>query len=180
MKDIFNNMIIYTVIMFFLVFLIGIYGIVKTDYFYPIVEENFLNENLTPNATLTAYTELKEDFLFTENPMLIIVNYVGMFGLALLFYSAWNSGYNTRYYNISEIMINYVLLFIVIFYIVVLVINYLINIFVNQLLLVLFSDILNQIYSFNLFYNYFIGIFLICVFISFIGNQIRYYKAIDV
>lgn len=180
MKQIFNNMIIYTVIMFFLVFLIGIFGIAKSEFFFPIVEENFLNENITPNATLTAYTEFKDDWLFTENPMIEIVNYIGMFGLGMLFIYAWKSGYNTRYYNISEIMINYVLLFILIFYIVVLVMNYLINIFVNQLLLVLFSDILNQIYSFNLFYNYFIGIFLICVFISFIANQVRYYRVIDV
>lgn len=177
MKQIMWNMVGFFVIMFGAIFMVGIYGVMKTEYMYPISDDLM---NGTPNETYQEYLTLKNDFLMSDDPFLILLNYVSFIGLMWLFVDSARTGWNSRFYSLKDTMIQYSVVFILVFYLLVIVMNYFINIFVDQILIVLFNDILAQVYAFQLFYNFFIGIFLICVLISFVANQIRYYKAIDV
>lgn len=177
MKQIVWNMLGFLVLMFSAILLVGIYSMMKVEYMYPISDDLM---NGSPNETYQEYLALKEDFLMSDDPFIILLNYISFIGLMWLFVDSARTGWNSRLYSLKDTMIKYSVVFILVFYILTIVMNYLINIFVEQILVVLFNDILNQIYAFQLFYNFFIGIFLICVLISFISNQIRYYKAIDV
>ncbi len=173
-------MILNLIIMSLAIFLVGTFEIMRNDYMFTIVEDNFMNENATTNTSLANYNTLKADFIFTNEPFILLLNYGQFIALVMLFsYSAYE-GFNSRPMNLKDTMINYSLVLILVFYLLIILFNYLANIFVDQLLVVLFNDILSEVYMFNLFINYFIGIFLIAVLINFIANQIRYFKAIDI
>ena len=180
MKKIVMNFILYLTIMSGLIFVIGVFEIVRNDYMFNIVEDSILIEADTPTTIYATYETMKADNIFTNTYFIFVLNFIGILGLFYILVEAFKRGWNSKPKNISDVFINYGLLWIILFYILLTVFNYIKDVFVTQILVLLFNDITNEIFIFNFFVTYFIGLFFIAILLNFFANQIRHFRTIDI
>lgn len=180
MKRITLNFLLYLLIMSGLIFLTGVFEVSRNEYMFEIVENNVLIQNSTPTEIYNTYLNIKSDNLFNNTYFVYVLNFFGFLGVFYLIYDAFKSGWESKPLSFSEIFFNYGLLLILLFYLLLILFNYFKDVFVNQILIILFNDLLNEIFIFNFFTTYFIGLFLIAILLKFFANQIRHFKTIDI
>lgn len=186
MNNILRNFLLLLLAFSTLTMITGLFEAVRNEYLFTTMENNFLNNqtdamgNVMPQTSLDAYTNLKTNFIYTNQPFIMIINFIGELALLYIFIEAYREGFNSKPLTINEIFITYSLMFILLTYFLIILFNYLANVFINQIILLLFNDIYSQLFIFKIFIDYFLGFFLVAVVLSFIGNQIRHFRSIDI
>jgi len=180
MKQILINFLVFLIVISGSIFVVGTFEVTRNQFMYDIVENNVMMENSTPGEIYNQYLAFKDNDLFKNTYFVLVLNFFGILGLFYIFYDAAKEGWSSRPLNFNQVFINYGLLWILVFYILLILFNYFKDLFVNQVLVLLFNDLLNDVFIFNFFINYFIGLFFIAVLIGFFANQIRHFKTIDV
>ena len=174
MKTITRNFIVYLIAMCLFIFLIGTFEVIRSDFMFSIIEDNFINAEKTPSHLLNNYYDFKNNQLFTNTYLIDFVNWVGIVALFYIFADAIRSGWRSHPLLLKEVFLRYNLLLILFVYIVLIVFNYLTDLFINDLIIVLFNDIYEAIFIFRVFYEYFIWLFLFAVILNWFANQIKF------
>lgn len=142
-----------------------------------IVEGNIMNESsLNNTAVWDDYQEFKATYVFSNEPMINLVNFFGSIGLLALVWLGWKEGRDNPPLQINEIFTKQILLLILVLYLGGVIFDYIVNIFVDQLLIVLFNEIYSSIYMYNLIVDWFLGMILFTYFLSWLSNQIKYFN----
>lgn len=157
------------------ILIIGIFETMRIDYFFTIGDD-LINPTDTPAEIYADYLEMKNTYIFTNEPFIDLMNFVGLFAIFYIMYAAWKMGRDSLPFKINEVLNTYSLLFILGFYIVIVIFNYMVDVFVNQLIVLLFNDILVAIYMFDLLITYFPFLVLAAAVLSFIANQLKYFS----
>lgn len=152
----------------------GNYSKVCADPTIPVSQcQNFVPDE--ESNSYQDYVEFKEQYLFTNTPFILILNFLGLFGILYFVYISWNEGYNSPPLSLNEIFRLYSILLVIIFYLIGILFNYLKDIFVDQLIIVLFEDIYSQVYMFQLLQEHFFTFILLGFLLLWLGNQIRFF-----
>lgn len=169
---------------------VGFFMIYSLSVFFVGLMETTRNESFTMgellllNATNESsdiwadYLEFKGGYIFTNEPMVQILNFFGMSGLLYLIFYSWNMGRKSTPLTLSQVFTQFTLVLILIVYILGVVFEYLIDIFVNQLIVVLFFEIYSELYMFKLLNDWFFGFILFCLFVAWLGNQLKYFDKV--
>lgn len=152
----------------------GNYSQVCADPTIPVSQCQDFIPNLESNSYAN-FIEFREQYLFTNSPFVILLNFVGLLGILYFIYSAWNEGFNSSPLNLNEIFRLYSILLLIIFYLIAILFNYLKDIFVNQLIIELFEDIYSQVYIFQILQQHFLTFILIGFLLMWLSNQIRHF-----
>ena len=157
------------------ILIIGTFETMRIEFFFPIVEDNLLIAGQTPAHIYNEYLNTKGLYIFTNEPFIDIMNFVGLIGIFGIFFFAWRMGRKSLPFKLNEILNTYSLLFILFFYFVIVIFNYIVDIFVSQLIQLLFNDILIAIYMYAILVDYFPFLVLGAIFVSYMSNQIKYF-----
>lgn len=160
------------------VFLIGINETIRNEGF-TIVEQSLINVSNTETAIYNDYLEFKNLYVFTNEPFIDFMNYVMYAMLFYLLVIAWNLGRNSPPFPLSSIMTSFNIFFILALYLFILFFDYITGVFVDQLILVLWSDIFQSLYMYDLYITFYIPIIIFIYFISWISNQIKYFDVMN-
>jgi hypothetical protein len=142
-----------------------------------IIETNILKINETPADVWDDYEEFKSNYVFTNEPAIYFLNFMGLVGFLYLTHYSWSLGRKSEEMTIEEIAIKFNIFLIIILYIVGVIFNYLVNIFVDQLLIILFNEIYSQIYMFQLLINFFTGFIIFSYLVAWLGNQYTHFDS---
>lgn len=174
MKTVFKDMLIYFVTFVLAILLIGVFEITKNEFLFSTVEDNLINVENVPIHTVETYYDFRNSYTFSNEIFTDVVNFLGSLGIFYLFYRAWLSGWNSPKFSLSNVLISYNLVFIILFYFMIILFDYFTSIFLDQFIFILFIDIYNALYMFEIFIDYSIGIFILGVLISYLGNLTRF------
>lgn len=174
--------IIWLFVGFFVIYAMSVFfvGLIETTRLesFTIGDELILNVTNESSEVWTDYETFKAGYVFTNDPMIKLLNFFGMSGLLYLIFYSWNMGRKTYPLSISEVFTQYTIVIILMLYILGIVFEYLLDVFVNQLIVVLFIEIYEELYMFKLLNDWFFGFILFCLFISWLGNQLKYFDKI--
>jgi len=169
----------YKYLLFFFIFSLAVFlsGVGETSrvQLMNTAESDLINQTNMSTDVWSDYQEFKNSYIFTNQPMIDILNFLGYIGFLYLAYYSWAFGRNNPPMSLSDIMTNYNVLIILIIYIAGIIFSYLSNIFVNQLIIVLFNSIYNSVYMYRLLIDFFIGFILFSYFLAWFSNQIKYF-----
>jgi hypothetical protein len=167
---------------FFVIFALSVFtaGIIETTRLesFNIGETLLLNVTNESSNVWADYEEFKSGYIFTNDPIVQVLNFFGMSGLLYLIFYSWNMGRRETPLSLHEIFTQYTLVLILIIYILGVIFEYLVDIFVNQLIVVLFNEIYSEVFMFKLLNEWFFGFILFCLFISWLANQLKYFDKI--
>lgn len=155
-------------------FLVGLGETIRYESF-TLVEGNILNQSEMPVDIWNDYIEFKSTYIFTNEPFILFLNFIGLCFILYLFYQAWAFGRNNPPLQLTEIFTSFAIFFILIFYVFLSIFNYIVDLFVNQIIVQLFNDIYQNVYVYSLLIDYFGMFVLISYFILWLSNEIRYF-----
>lgn len=165
---------VYTTMFSLGIFLIGLNETIRNETFN-IVNTSLINVNNTPTEIFADYEEFKSTYIFTNQPFIDLMNFMGYVLFFFLGYKAWIMGRRSPPFKLNNVLISYSILLILGLYLITIIFEYLVDVFVNQLILLLFADIYNEIYMYKILISYFIPLLLFAYFLSWISNYIKYF-----
>ena len=136
----------------------------------------FTNTTTTP---YNDYEEFKNNYVFTNEPAILFLNFFGLLGLASLVLYSFKWGYNSEPFSLTDIFTKFNILLILIVYIINLIFEYIKNIFVDQLIVVLFIEIYSAIYMYQILTSWFMALILFCYVLYWFANELRYFNLIQ-
>lgn len=167
----------FLVLMSLLVFFAGLNETIRIESF-TIGEDLLLNVTNTSSQTWTDYETFSTSYVYTNEPYITFVNFVGLLGFLYLAFYSWKLGREMPKMDLTEIFQYNILFFMLVLYILGIVFDYLINIFVDQLLIVLFSEIYYSIYTYFILVEWFLGFILFSYVLYWFSNQLKYFDEI--
>ena len=177
-----SSKIIWYFLTFFLIYSVSIFfvGLIETtrNESIGIGDTLLLNVTNTSSNAWVSYEEFKSSYVFTNEPLIYVLNFMGMSGLLYLIFFSWNMGRKSIPLTISEVFTQYSIVLILLLYILSAIFNYLYDIFVNQLILILFIEIYSELFVYQLLSDWFFGFLLFALFISWLGNQLKYFDKV--
>jgi hypothetical protein len=178
------------------IFLAGVFETVRLESF-DIVDNNIWGnysyecENpLTPNYDCEVFTnttttpfndyeEFKSSYVFTNEPAIYFLNFLGLIGLAMIVFYSFKSGYNSAPFSLTDIFTKFNILLILLVYVINLIFDYIKDIFVDQLIMVLFIEIYSAIYMYQILTAWFMALVLFCYVLYWLANELRYFNLLE-
>jgi len=159
-----------------IVFIAGLSETIRNESI-SIVEDNFFNETSVNNTAIwDDYEAFKGSYVYTNAPLIAIVNFASLLGIFLLLAYAWRMGKDSPPVELNQIFTQFTLIILFMFYIVGIVFQYLADIFVEQLLKVLFIEIYTQAIVFRFLGEWFFGVIMFALFLCWFANQLKYFN----
>jgi len=161
----------------FLIFMIGLYETVREDIMFPIGDE-LVNPGNTPPEIYADYLESKNSYVFTNQPLTYLANFVGLLLTFWLMVYSWKVGYNSPLMNISQVFGFYNMMLILVLYFGIIISQYIIDVLITQFIKLLWSEIYTNVYMYQLFVEWFVYLLLLAYLFSFLANYIRHFDII--
>lgn len=173
-KIIFNYITIF-LIATLVVFIAGVGETVRNSSF-ALGDELLLEVTNTSSEQWAQNTALKQQFVYTNDPLVILINFVSTIGLIYLVYTAISLGRKSNIIQLGEVFTSNLLFFIILFYIGGILFSFIADIFVTQLIQVLFIEIYSASFAYIVLYEWFYAVILFCLVLTFLTNQIKYFN----
>ena len=170
-----RDYLLFMIFIFVSVFFVGLWEIIREDFLYQIVEENLINTEKTPEHILDDYYDFRNDFVFTNSPMIDILNYTSLVVVFFMFYRAFQRGAHTPVMSLGSLFSYWTFTLIIGIYISYFIITNIYNILINQIIQILFAEILNSLYVFNMVWEWNIGLFVVLILFQYFGYVKRYF-----